>query len=284
MSTAECRLAIEQLLAYLEDPDLHRAEADTAMGHIRECPHCEGRIGHLVRALNADEEDRLTCQECEDRLPDYLQAETEGHADEARWRPVAFHLKTCPHCSTTYAALADLAALAYGEGGVEPPHYPVPELPFLPTKKAKPPQPAKVPWHLDELGRLIIELSTELVHAFQPPPAFQPAYATARLKSDRPQRTLCQLSLNEAVEDLEITITAEEIRGDTTRCTVMVEVDIPSRGGWPHLADTEVTIKRGKEELDRQLTDAFGKAVFKGIATDDLARLVFEIKPGERET
>ncbi len=95
---------------------------------------------------------------------------------------------------------------------------------------------------------------------------------------------MCQLSLKEAVEDLEVTITAEEAREDMAYCTVMVEVDIPSRGGWPNLADTEVTIKRGESEPETALTDAFGKAVFTGIATTELAHLVFEINPGERET
>ena len=60
---------------------------------------------------------------------------------------------------------------------------------------------------------------------------------------------------------------------------VIVEVSIPSRGGWPNLADTNVTLKRDDLELETQLTDAFGKAVFEGICTDDLAHLVFEIKP-----
>jgi glutaredoxin len=277
MQTAECRVAIEQLLAYLEDPNLHRADAGAAIDHIRECPHCEKRVGYLVRALTTHEEDRLTCQECQDLLPDYLQAEAAGRASQARWHPVALHLETCPHCSATYATLSDLIGLTFEERGEEPPDYPVPDLSFLR------PEPAEIPWRLDELGRLIIEFSADLLRALQPP-AYQPAYATFRLKSDQLRRTLCQLSLKEAVRDLEVSITAEEMRGDATQCTIVVEVNIPSRGGWPNLADTEVTVKRGELQLDTQLTDAFGKAVFEGMATDDLARLVFEIKPGERET
>lgn len=247
-----------------------------ALSHIRECPHCESRIGHLIRALTTDEEDSLTCKECEDHLPDYLQAEREGQAHEERWRAVALHLATCPHCSAEYATLLDLVALAYGEQGVEPPRYPVPELSFLRPDRL--PQPFHIPWRLDELGRLIIELSAELLRALQSP-AYQSAYATAGLKSDKSSRTLCLLSLKEAVKDLEVTITAEETRDDPTRCTVIVEVNIPSRGGWPNLADTEVVLKRDERELETQRTDAFGEAVFEAIATDDLAHLVFEITP-----
>lgn len=278
MQTLECRKAVEQLLAYLENPDLYRAEAEAAIHHVSTCPHCEGRMAHFVRALATDEEDGLTCQECQDLLPDYLQAKREGQAHERRWRPVAFHLETCPHCSAAVATLSDLIELAYGERGEEPSRYPIPELSFLPRRKDRPAQPTGIHWRLDELGRLIIEFSTELVRAFQAP-AYRPAYAMAGVKSDKASRTLCQLSLKEAVEDLEVTITAEETRGDPARCTVIVQVDIPSRGGWPNLADTEVTLKRDERELETQLTDAFGKAVFEGIATDDLPHLVFEITP-----
>ena len=277
MQTMDCRVAVERLLAYLENPDLHRAEADAALSHIGKCPHCENRMRHLIRALTTDEEDSLTCQECQDLLPDYLQAKREGQAHERRWRPVAFHLETCPHCSAAVATLSDLIELAYGERGEEPPQYPVPVLSFLPQRD-RPVRPGTVRWRLDELGHLIIEFSTELVRVFQAP-AYRPAYAMAGVKSGKASRTLCQLSLREAIEDLEVTITAEETRGDPVRCTVIVEVNIPSRGGWPNLADTEVALKRDERELETQLTDAFGKAVFEGIATDDLPHLVFEITP-----
>jgi glutaredoxin len=264
----------------LEDPELHRADADTAIRHMEECPHCESGMGYLIRALTTDEVDRLTCQECQDLLPEYLQAEVDGQAHEAQWHPVAFHLETCPHCSAVYATLHELTELADGERGSEPPHYPVPELPFLRAESVTLAQPLRAPWRLDELGCLIIEFSAELVRALQSP-AYQPAYAAARLKSDKSQRVLCQLSLKEAVEDLEVTITAEERREDPTRCTVVVEVNVPSRGGWPNLAGAKVTLKRGELELETQLTDAFGKAVFEGIGTEDLAYLVFEITPGQ---
>lgn len=278
MQTTDCRLAIEQLLAYWENPDRHRAQADAAISHISKCPHCEGRIGYLVRALTTDEEDSLTCQECQDLLPDYLGAEVEGQTHKARWRPVAFHLETCPHCSAEYATLSDLLELAHGGRGEEPPDYPAPDLSFLRQEEDRLPQPTGIPWRLDELGRLIIEFSAELLRTLQPP-AYQPAYATARLKSDKSSKTLCQLFLKEAVKDLEITITAEELRDDPACCTVIVEANIPSRGGWPNLAGTEVTLKRDERKLDAQLTDAFGKAVFERIATDDLAHLAFEIEP-----
>jgi len=274
-----CRLIVERLSAYLDDPS-DRATLDASVNHMMECPLCESRIGYLIRALATDEVDRLTCQECQELLPEYLQAEIDGRAHKAKWHVVAFHLETCPHCSEAYAALVDLMGLAYGERGTEPPHYPTPDLPFLKVEQSAPSQPLMVDWQLDRLGSLIIRFSAELVRALQSP-AYRPAYAAAGLKSARSRRILCQLSLKEAVEDLEVTVTFEEERDTPASCTVIVEVDIPSRGGWPNLAGTRVTLKRGEEELETQWTDAFGKAVFAGIAGDDLPHLVFEITPAQ---
>ena len=273
MQPTDCRAAIEHLLAYWENPDLHRAEVEAAFSHIGKCAHCKRRMRYLMRALAADEEDLMTCQECQDLLPEYLQAEAEGRADDAQWHLVAFHLETCPHCSAECATLSELLELAHRERGEEPPRYPVPDLSFLRRAKDGPPQPLSIPWRLDELGHLIIEFSAEVLRAFQ-----MPAYAVSGLKS-KPPKALCQISLKEAVEDTEITITVEEMRADPVRCTVAVGVDIPSRGGWPNLAGTEVTLKRGELELNTQTTDAHGEAVFEGIATDDLPHLVFEVAP-----
>lgn len=279
MHTASCRTAVERLLSYLEDPDLHQAEIDLAIDHIRECSHCKRKIGYLVRVLTIEEEDALTCGECQALLPDYLQAKTDQQAHQALWRPIALHLETCPYCSAEYATLSSLAALAYGEQGAEPPYDPVPDLSFLRKKKGGVLQPIKVPWHLDELGHLVIRFSTDLVQALQLQ-TDQMVRATAGLKSDKSSRILFQTSLEEAVEDLEVIITAEERQDDPTRCTVIVEANILSRGGWPNLAGTEVKLKRDEFELETQVTDAFGQTVFEGVPTADLARLIVEIAPG----
>jgi hypothetical protein len=280
MRELHCHAAVEQLLAHVGHPEGRRGELDSAISHMQDCPDCERRIGHLFRALNSDEEDGLTCGECEDLLPDYLQAERQGVADAARWHQVAYHLQTCPHCAALYTELSDLIAFGYRERGVEPPTYPDPDLSFLRREESRPSQPPEIPWRWDDLGRLIIEFSTELVRAFQPP-AYQPAYARTGLKSDRSSRVLCRIALKETVDDLGVIITAEETKDDPAYCIITVEVDIPSRGGWPHLADTEVTIKRGELKLESQMTDAFGKVVFQGIAADDLGGLVIEINPGD---
>lgn len=277
METVHCRMAIEHLLTYLDQPDLHQAELNAALRHIAACRSCERRTGYLVRALNTPEEDTLTCRECEELLPEYYQAEIEGQAAGARWRPVARHLATCPHCSAAYATLTDLSALAFGERGASPPSYPPLDLSFLSEKKAESPQSMSL-WRLDEWGRLLIQLSDELIHAWQPP-----AFAAAGLKqAETSARTLGQLSV-QPHKDLEVTITAEQQRSDPVHCTITVQVNLPSRGGWPNLARTEVTLKRNQETLATHMTDAYGEAVFEKIATADLPQLSFEIAPREHD-
>jgi len=281
MQTADCQTAIEQLLTYLEDPDRPRAALDAVIRHIEGCSHCEHGVAHLVQALQTDEEDSLTCEACQVLFPDYFQAEMEGQANQDLWRPLILHLETCPHCSAEYATLTDLTALAYGERGEAPPDIPEPDLSFLGKKQAGDSQPVRIPWRLEELGRLVIQFSSELVQqAFQPPP--DPlAYAGAGLKSTQSTGTLGQISLEE-VEDLKVTLTAEKMN-DPRRCTVTVEVDIPSRGGWPNLANTEVTLKRSDVESETDLTDAYGQVIFDEIAIEELAQLVFEITVGEAD-
>jgi hypothetical protein len=224
----------------------------------------------FAKAILSKEGDKIVCSACEAQLAEYVDAKVMGIEPAEDSAQIELHLQVCPRCARVYRELMTLMTSAYTERVPRPARKPRFDLSFLPTK------PAELFWW-DELGRLIIEFSAELVRALQPP-TYQPTYAA--VKSPKSSKTLCQLSLKEEVgEDLEVTITAEEMRDDPTLCTAFVEVSIPSRGGWPNLANTEVTLKRGEAELETQLTDAFGEAIFEGINTDDLAHLVFEITP-----
>ena len=297
----DCSNAIDRLIEYL----LTRkpAELDVAddigpdvIGHIAGCRACIEELDAISSALTGEpstlkeEADELltlrqaqdtACQECLDALGAYVEDKVAGEDVVQLYPRVAGHLQGCSSCREQYEMLYEI--MRQEEAGIfgEPPSYITFEEWFRlqhqeQSPRVKLPRPTRIPWRLDELGRLIIEFSAEWLRVLQPP-AYQPAYAT--VKSAKSSRTLCQLSLKEAGEDLEVEITAEEMRDDPTLCTVFVDVNVPSRGGWPNLADTEVTLKRGERELGTQVTDVFGKAVFEEIGTDDLAYLVFEIMP-----
>jgi hypothetical protein len=86
------------------------------------------------------------------------------------------------------------------------------------------------------------------------------------------------LVLSETGDDLEVVISAEAVLGLAEQVMLVVEVRIPSRGGWPNLAGSSVTLHRG-DLIETQVTDAFGKAVFSNISPDELELLNFEISP-----
>lgn len=269
METKECRMAIEHLLVYLDQPDSPSVELEAALRHIGGCSFCERHVGYLTRALTITEEDSLTCRECEELLPEYFQADTDGQASGVRWQPVTRHLATCPHCAEAYAAITDLTALAFGEKSADPlPRY-TPNLSFLGEKKQPLPQ-----WRLDELGRLFIQFSAEFIRAWQ-----SPTYGAAGLKTAASLPGTVGPVMIKAHTDLETSMTIEPQRHDPNSCTLIVQVNIPSRGDWPNLADIEVTLKQGQYLLATRLTDAYGEVIFEGIATANLAQLTLEIAP-----
>ena len=266
----DCQTAVERLMARRGAPGQEHPDQQSAIDHICQCPRCGNRLEYLVCALATDEPDRLVCRQCQDRLPEYVEAERMGQAEGVQWRPILLHLETCPHCSAAYVELKELLKLSSGGCGREPARSPVPDLSFLGSDE----DPLARAWRLDDLGRLIVAFSAELLRTLQPP-----AYATAGLKSAGAPGTLFQLALKESIEDLEVSILADEERGDPSLCTLSVRVNIPSRGGWPHLAGTEVSLRQDERKIDVQWTDAHGEAVFERIAVDRLPHLVFEITP-----
>ncbi|HDQ74104.1 MAG TPA: hypothetical protein ENN19_18720 [Chloroflexi bacterium] len=277
--TTECRLTIERLLVYLDEPDPQRVDLNEVINHMRACPFCESGLEYLIRALATDTEDLLTCGACQALLPEYLQAEMAGRAQDEAWReawsPVTFHLETCPYCAAVYASLFDLVALAQGERGAEPPSYPEPDLPFLELEPEEARRAFDLTWKLNELGHVIIQLAEGAARALERVSS-QPAYAAVKSGAER---ALGQFTLEEAVEDLAVILEIEKSRDDAAYCIVIVTVDIPSKGGWPNLAGSKVILRYGEEELGTQWTDAFGTAVFEDVQRADLERLTFEIVP-----
>jgi hypothetical protein len=267
MRTVECRIAIQYLSIYMAEPESGDAELNTALKHIHQCPDCRQRIGYLVRALNTDIVDKLDCRVCQERLPEYVGVATAARAG-AKWRAVALHLALCPHCAAAYDELVELTALAQGERGVEPPPYSVPDLSFLDPTMSR-------PWRVEGLGRLVIEFTSELLAGLR---MAGPALAPMGLKADAPAAMLQPFTLVGEIEDQDVTITVEPMHNQPAHCTVVVRVDIPSRGGWPNLGGTLVTLRRGAVTLGSRATDDLGNAVFERVATDDLAQLAFVIE------
>jgi hypothetical protein len=127
---------------------------------------------------------------------------------------------------------------------------------------------------VNELGRLIVEFSAEMLQGWQSLPS-----ASVGVKSDQTAGILYQMTVSDADPDLTVTITAEQVAAHPTQCVASVDVEIPSRGGWPNLAGSEIVLRQGDRILGIQQTDAFGTTMFEDLNLDDLPRLSFEIIP-----
>lgn len=273
MSKLDCREVVDYLLTYLNQPDSHQAELEIAISHISDCPDCEQKVAYLIRALRISDEDILTCPECEELLPEYFQADKEGRTGEARWQSLTRHLDVCPACRAAYAVLVDLIALAGNEEETSFTTDLEPDLSFLDEKQSEP-TGSTSSWQLDRLGRLIIDFSVELLRSWQiasPSPV--------GLKDDQLINTLYQGSITEVNADVAVTITVEARREDSQHCNLLVEVNILSRGGWPHLGGTEVILKQYDTVLEIQQTDSFGQVLFEAVPAGALPQLRLEITP-----
>ena len=213
-------------------------------------------------------------------LLDYITAELNGHAAAALFPDVCAHLQQSPECWQEYVEIKQLLLLERTGQFVEPAAAGVFDFSFLTAavaqEKESKPLSAASAWRLDAVGHLIVEFSAELLRMLQQFPS-QPAYAFERAEEGAQIRY--QLTLQEGLDDLQVTVTVRDTPAKPDQYMLVVETDIPSRGGWPHLGDTEVTLKGGNETLAQQYTDAFGRAAFSSVPAGDLAHLIIEIAP-----
>lgn len=213
------------------------------------------------------------CPDCQADLAAFVEAELAGQPASSLYPAVAGHLATCADCAAERRDLASLLELDRQGRFEQPPRPAAFDFGYLPPRPvAAPAQPAVRPWRLEGLGRLVIQLSADLLRSLQGP-GLQPAM----LKGGPP--AVFELELAEGLEDLRVNIRAEPQPRQPERVDLAVSVDIPSRGGWPNLAGSTVMLRRGDDVLDEQETDAFGKVVFEDVAVDDLPALAFEIAP-----
>lgn len=226
------------------------------------------QVRSILRALLEDDSfPTPDCAPCQEQLAAFVDAELAGQTASAAFSAAAAHLDRCSTCQQAYQELKTLLQLEQAGELAAPPAPPSFDFGYLPARPAL--RPAR-PWRLDDLGRLVIQFTADLLASLQGP-ALQPA----GLKGDAAAGLRYELA--GALDDLAVRIEAEPQSDGPQRLTVEVEVDIPSRGGWPHLAGSVVTLRRGDELLDQQETDPFGRAVFEDVLAADLPLLDFTI-------
>lgn len=273
--------ALATLLSFAEQPARPPPGLDAVIAHVAACPACATGIAHLAEALRFATEDRLTCVECDELLPEYLAAAALPQDAAPRWAELRVHLVACPACREALADLAELQALAERASGAEPAAYPaartdkaVPPARPAPAPARPRPPPVQSPWSLDSLGRLIVDLAQALL-----PASPSPSPPLAGLKSAPCQTTLAEVTIGDALPDLALRITVEG-RLDADRRHLLVSVEIPSRGGWPNLGGSEIVLLKGEQMVARATTDAFGSAAFTNLAAGEIEQHTLMVRPG----
>lgn len=260
--------ALAILLAFAERPDSAPPGIDAALVHMGGCPVCAAGTRQLAAALRLAARDRLTCAECEELLPAYVAVSALGQGEASRWAAMRVHLVGCPACTAALADLAELQAFAEGAIGVAPPSYPAPR-PSPAAARAPQARPDS-PWRIDELGRLLVDLARSLLPA-------GPSLSPAGLKSEPAGAAVAAAQLADTMPDLQLQLVLERSSASARR--LLVTVDIPSRGGWPNLGGSEVTLLDGAKEVAGAITDSFGTAVFAELSDAELGRLTLAVRP-----
>ncbi|MEZ4866490.1 MAG: hypothetical protein R3C14_34545 [Caldilineaceae bacterium] len=243
----------------------------TTLAHLQTCQLCQARMSSLLQGLMSDQEDTLTCAEAQRLFPEYVEAALLSIGTDIRWQPLQLHLLTCPQCAELMLELHQWTVEAYQLDS----HWqtmPVLEAVTATAAHAISTPLAEVRWRIDELGALFIEFSRSLLNTF-------PAPVAIGLKGESSRKVLCRVDLQEVFPDLTVSILAQEAPQDPAHCELLIDVDVPSRGGWPNLAGIEVVVRRGDQLLASHLTDAYGKTVVAGIRTADLAQLTLQVQP-----
>jgi hypothetical protein len=273
LKTKNCGMSTRKLLAYLEAPAQHpEIEA-----HLKTCPSCKKKLARLSQVALSQQADRLTCNQCQARLPDYMQAQVEGQ-DLAKFFEVRDHLSLCPHCQRYYQELLKIDHLILSGDLPQPASYAPPDLSFL----KRPSVPERLGeiirrgayWVQGQTRTLVVDMGTFLQVLNRQP---VPALAT-RGEDHEPAKTLYQIVLGaENLDDLDVEVTVYRQPDGSGVARVVVHVSVPSRllNGF---AGNQVQMKaRGTTRAT--LTDEDGRAIFENVPLDELKEATFEIIP-----
>jgi hypothetical protein len=108
-----------------------------------------------------------------------------------------------------------------------------------------------------------------------------PLFSSATLRSNEAEKwvTLYTAQFDEADTAVTITIKAEAAEPNLTQARLTITVDIPERGGWPHLKGSEVKLHYKETILQAGVTNAYGRIIFENVDSTLLPDVSFEIKP-----
>jgi len=128
------------------------------------------------------------------------------------------------------------------------------------------------PWRVT-LGQLIVTLTEQWVAGFTPTSTPQLAY-----RKSVDEQTLLELKLTEETSGVKVNITARATATAAATCTLMVEVAPPNRH-WPQLSGIPIALTTEPSVTATQMTDAFGKTIFRAVTTARLPSATIAVGP-----
>ncbi|MEM7129180.1 MAG: hypothetical protein AAF702_22805 [Chloroflexota bacterium] len=251
----------------------------------------------FARAILSDNEDKLTCEECNQQMDAYIEARLDPEhntIDPKDYQQMKIHIEQCPNCANVYEQLLAVSDLATTVIDV-PSSRPKFDLSFLDSAQEKEPEKAAAPSILHQFGHLIIKFTTELLQPRKPL-----SYATVAVRStersaneatDQPGERTGDLAfgLESSDSDFRFSVEAEGKRLEAIirredkverpeHCTIIVEIDTPEDDGWIDWEGRSVTLTCQETTVGNQETDAFGQAIFENIETQYLEQLQVDIE------
>jgi hypothetical protein len=201
-----------------------------------------------------------------ERLPEYATQTALGQAPEETYPQVAAHLNVCETCRAEFAELLNLTTDMYSGQVAVADSYPPCDLAFLrqPTMAS----PQHPPWLIDELGRVVIVFSQQLLEALR-----QPGMAGA-LRGQLLYRYMPEVG---SLPDLDVTIAAFVEEAATGAGRVRVDVEVPSRGPFDQSGNQVVL--HADDSIWQDETDEVGSVDFAPFPLEALPRLRVQITP-----
>ena len=225
----------------------------------------------LARAILSNEEDILTCEQCDQQIEKYVEASFDKVELES-FKDVRIHLEQCPRCAKNYAELYMVAELATMTEIKMPSNKPEFDLSFLEPK-------TDIPTIINKWGHLIIKFSRELLQPRNPI-----SYATVAVRSDELALSVdsSDSNYNFTMEidgkRLVVIVRREDLQDTPEKCTIIVEIDTPEEDDWIDWEGKEIVLRRQGREIYKQHTDPFGQAIFENVIIQDLQQLQVDIQ------
>lgn len=203
---------------------------------------------------------RLVCDRIREHLADYLERQERGLPADAIDRDVAAHLATCADCRELLNEITLVAAASVDAEIAPVPAGATPDLSFLRPIQAQRAQTG------DDVGRIVITFSAELLASMRPPQSERAVRGQPRYHYDNE----C-----ESDRDLAVSIDIHDDEQADDRAQIIVQVR-PARRVAFDQAGAHIHLSAGDFAAEAA-TNELGRAVFAGVPRARLIGMQVEI-------